>query len=278
MTAFRRYAARLFTALGLVAASAGCVATNDAAGTPSAAPATPAAVATASGLTIRYDEQAQFELTLPSGRRVYLDVGDPSLLAEQPRAGDVLLVTNMAPHHDDPNFAAGFPGQELVAEPGAISLAGLRVTAVEYSDREQPVDHDYPGGELFVIEAAGLRIVACGDLDQAALEQDQLAAIGSPVDVALCPIVNGGNGPDLTGKLALDVLDQMRPRLIVPTHHSVDGARAAASRWTGRYLAGPVLRIGANNLPVQPTLVFMGDQAANYAALLKLPPVSPANP
>jgi hypothetical protein len=250
----------------VAAALAGCSSSTTPAGTP-----TLAASPDRAALTIRYEETAQFEIGLPSGRHVYLDVTDDYVLDRPPTADDILLATVMAPSHYDVTFTSAFPGRMLIAEPGEIALDDVHIRTIDASGTQQPVDHRYPGSEVAIIDAAGLRIVACGDMDQAQLDDEQLAAIGPRVDVALCPLTPSGlPGPNLTDPLALDVIDQMHPRLVIPTHTSIDRSALAVARWDGVYSTEAAISVSPAHLPDRMTICFMGAQAANFGTILHL--------
>jgi len=249
----------------------GCAssANTPAAGSPSSQPS-----ATAAGLVIRYEESAQFELALPSGRHVYIDVSDASAIEKQPTADDVLLTTVGLPHHYDSAFADSFPGQKIVVAKSEITLPELHVSSFLTSGDGTPIDPARPVNSMMVIEAAGLRVLACGDEDQEALTAEQIAAIGGPIDVAMCPLMNVGGSADPTGRKMLNVIDQIGPKILLPTHISVDVARKAMTEWSANFAAKPAITVRRGTLPATTTMLFLGDQAANYGAVLDLTPTN----
>jgi hypothetical protein len=253
----------------LIATVAGCSSSSNDSASGSPATGNRESGNPASGITIRFEESAQFELSLTSGRRIYIDVQDGDLLERQPVPNDVLLITNKAPHHYSEAFENGFPGQKMVATAGEMTLDDVHIVAIDASQTQQPVDHQYPGDLVFVVEAGGLRVAACGDLDQAQLEPEQLDAIGR-IDVALCPISPSGVGVNYTDPYALDVVDQMHARLLIPTHASNQRAEAAKERWQATYSTKSALTITPDNLPATTTICFLGDQGSAFASILKL--------
>jgi L-ascorbate metabolism protein UlaG (beta-lactamase superfamily) len=84
-----------------------------------------------------------------------------------------------------------------------------------------PAWHDEQQGRqrgataMFAIDVDGVRIVHCGDLGQAKLTDEQLAAIGR-VDVLLIP-AGGVYTIDTAG--AVGIVEQVRPRYVIPIHY-----------------------------------------------------------
>jgi hypothetical protein len=267
---------RVTISLALVALTLGACAPSGAA-SGSAGPSSTGALATGVGpaaLVIRYEESSQFELTLPSGRRVYIDVYDDSLLGKQPSANDILLTTVLYAHHYHSGFAGGFPGRKLVATAGEIRLDDLHVVSFDASGTGQPVDHQNPTDQMVLIEAAGLRLLACGDEDQEALTAEQVAAMGGPIDIAICPLQNTYGDEDPTGRKALNVIDQIKPKLLLPTHVIMDEARKAVAEWAATYADKAQIAVTVGSLPATTTMLLLGDHAKDYGTMLKLTPTT----
>jgi Beta-lactamase superfamily domain/DinB superfamily len=68
---------------------------------------------------------------------------------------------------------------------------------------------------MLLIEVDGVRIVHCGGLGQRALTTVQLSKMGR-VDVLLIPV---GGKETLDGREAAHVVQQLKPRLVVPIHY-----------------------------------------------------------
>jgi L-ascorbate metabolism protein UlaG (beta-lactamase superfamily) len=101
--------------------------------------------------------------------------------------------------------------------------ANIDETVGDVHIRTIPTFHDdRQGGQrgknsMFLFEVAGLRLLFAGDLGHV-LTDEQLAAAGS-VDVLLLPV--GGQftiGP----AEATQVVEQLKPRLVVPMHYKTD--------------------------------------------------------
>jgi hypothetical protein len=257
-------------ALALVssACSAGTTPTVSAGST---APAKPSAVA---GITLRFEEAEQFELTLESGRHIYIDIYDMNAVQSVPTANDILLTTVLFPHHYDPAFDQAFPGQKLVGTHGTLKFDDVTVTAIDSTSVGGAIDHANPTNELMLIEASGLRILACGDEVQDTLTDEQKAALGGPIDVALCPLSNLGGNPGPGGSKLRNIITELGPTLVLPTHVIVEDLRDAADLWQATYAEKPEITLTKASLPAKTTMLLLGDQAANYGALLKLTPTT----
>ncbi len=220
------------------------------------------------GVTIRYVKSSQAELILPSGRHIFIDVGYADVLGSQPAKNDMLLISQGRPHHYDEAFAASFPGQKLVMQPGEITLDDVSVRTVESSDSETPFEPGEGNNQMFVIETAGVRILHCGDLDQSSMTSAQLAALGT-IDVAICP-VKDPNQDDPTGLNAINLLGQINPRVVIPTDVDMPTAKSAAARWMPSYTTKPAVTLLRRQIPAETALLFLGSQAENYGKILGL--------
>jgi hypothetical protein len=127
---------------------------------------------------------------------------------------------------------------------------------------------------MILIEAAGLRLLACGDEDQEVLTAEQVAAIGGPIDIAICPLQNTYGDEDPTGRKALNIIDQINPRLLLPTHLIMDEARKAVAEWAATYADKAQITVTVGSLPATTTMLLLGDQAKNYGTMLKLTPTT----
>jgi L-ascorbate metabolism protein UlaG (beta-lactamase superfamily) len=167
--------------------------------------------------------QSAFRLS-DGGVTVFVDpFDDMSSLRERGRrwdypaitgvSADLLLVTH---EHLDHNGVGAIGGAPVV----------LRSTA---GTHESPIgqvvgiasEHDAVAGTqrgpntLFAFILGGMRIAHLGDLGQAELREAQLAALGS-VDLLLVPV---GGGPTIDAQQAMEIVDAVRARIVVPAHY-----------------------------------------------------------
>jgi L-ascorbate metabolism protein UlaG (beta-lactamase superfamily) len=140
-----------------------------------------------------------------SGRRWYPEIAGVD--------ADVLLVTH---EHADHNAVDVIGGDPVLLR----SLAGTHESPIG------PVvgvasEHDDAAGTqrghnvLYAFDFGGLRVAHLGDLGQAALRPEQIAALGE-VDLLFVP---AGGGPVLDAPRAAGVVAAVAPRVVVPMHY-----------------------------------------------------------
>lgn len=112
-------------------------------------------------------------------------------------------------------------------------IRGLRADGQEWADVRERVGpvalttvktyHDTAQGKergrnaIFIFEAEGLRLVHAGDLGHT-LSPDQVKAVGRP-DLLLIPV---GGYYTIGPAEATAVVDQLRPRVVVPMHYKTE--------------------------------------------------------
>jgi len=246
---------RVITALAVAAVTlAGCAGS---AATPTTG---------AGSIKITYEEQGQIELTRANGTRILIDVWNPSALSKPPTASDILLLTHS--EREDTTFQASFPGQKLIATAGQLTANGVRVTSVEGSHSDAAVATGHATNHMLVVEVDGLRIVDMGEEGEITLSATQVAAIGTP-DIALCALTNVG-GLDPSGRKAIDIIGQIKPKLIVASFADIRTAFSLTKLWKVTFTTKMAISMSRTALPAETTLLFMGDQASSYGTLLKL--------
>jgi L-ascorbate metabolism protein UlaG (beta-lactamase superfamily) len=257
--------------LALVAlALAGCSSAAASSSASAAATAAPSASGAGGKLTIYYEENAQVEIVGPTGRRVLVDVWNPSALSAPASAQDVLLTTHSHSDHYVQSFLDSFPGKKLTWEPGTIKLDDVSVTGIasahdEGTEIAQVGANDY----IFVIDIGGFRIAHFGDCGQKELLPDQLVTIGRP-DVAISQLNNPLSTMDENNKKGINLMNQVKPRVLIPTHLSSATAQLAATTWHATFSSKPSISIGNDQLPDETTIVLMGNTGPSYGTVLNL--------
>jgi L-ascorbate metabolism protein UlaG (beta-lactamase superfamily) len=129
-------------------------------------------------------------------------------------AADLLLVTH---EHRDHNAVEAVGGDPHLVR----SLAGTFTDTPAGEVVGVASEHDPEAGTtrghnvMFRFTLGGLRFAHLGDLGQAALRPDQVAALGA-VDVLFVPV---GGGPTIGGEASAEAVRALRPRLVLPMHH-----------------------------------------------------------
>ncbi len=219
-------------------------------------------------LKLYYEENAQVELISPEGSRVLIDVHDPSVLSNPPTAKDVLLTTHNHGDHRRLDFVRSFPGKQLDVKTGEIKLKDVTIRGIASAHNDGDEFRDENGSNyIFIIDMAGLRIAHFGDIGQKALTSKQLKVLGK-VDIAITQLANMYSDMTAVNKKGFNLMDQVQPKLIIPTHiHDPTCAKIAADKWIGYNSYKKYLSCSIDNLPEVTTIISMG----NNANLVKLP-------
>lgn len=248
--------------------------------TPTATPAVPPQAAPAqtpttsssedSGVsfTLTWYGQSAFLLTSSTGLKALLDPAGPGTGYTIPRLDgiDVVTVSHEHSDHNDVGLASGSPLilRGLASGDWASidqTLKGVRIRSVGvYHDEAQGAQRGK--NAVFIFELPGLRLAHLGDLGHL-LSPEQLQAIG-PVDAVLIPV---GGTFTITGKTAVEVIDQLKPRLVVPMHYKTPAATAplstadeflqAVSGKAAVIQAGDTLTLTPGSLPASLTVMVM---------------------
>jgi L-ascorbate metabolism protein UlaG (beta-lactamase superfamily) len=174
-------------------------------------------------MRVEWYGQSAFRLT-GAGATVFIDpFGDLSALAGgslrfdyPPIAGvraDLLLITH---EHIDHNAAEAIDGEPAIlrSTAGTLDSPVGEVVAVA-SEHDSAAGTQRGPNTIFVFTLDDLRVAHFGDLGQAALRPEQLAAIGA-VDLVFLPV---GGGPTLGAGQAAAAVATLDPRWVVPMHY-----------------------------------------------------------
>ncbi|MEA3441575.1 MAG: MBL fold metallo-hydrolase [Chloroflexota bacterium] len=229
--------------------------------TPSHTPI-PTATEEPEGVVLYYEEYAQFELIGPDNQRVLIDVFNPDALSQPPSTDDILLTTHHHYDHYQEAFVASFPGQQLNRRSGRIELPGVTITGIPSAhnagDRLKP-----EGGTnyIFLIEMGGLRIAHFGDIGQEKLTEEQLDVL-LPVDIAITQLRNPYSDMGMENLKGFRLMEQVQPRLVLPTHASRETLQHAAGLWSGFYSEKTSVFFTRDELNVQTQILLLGSHAS----------------
>jgi L-ascorbate metabolism protein UlaG (beta-lactamase superfamily) len=238
--------------------------------------AVPTPTAQPSGVTLTYEDSAQVELVTPAGRHVYFDVTNPALFIAQPTANDIVLTTHGHGDHYYKPFVDAFPGQKLTFQTGKIELPDVTILSIAAGHNEG--DPFLPSGGtdyIFVVDSGGIRFANFGDIGQNALTTDQLATLGK-VDIAFMQFDNQFSMMNADNMKGFNLMDQVKPRLIIPSAHvSMPTMKIAFGRWTGYYTESrtiPFTRAIIDSLPAGTCILPLGNLSAAYGSIYNLSP------
>jgi L-ascorbate metabolism protein UlaG (beta-lactamase superfamily) len=123
------------------------------------------------------------------------------------KPGDISLRTNKAlPEHPDTVFRAEMPGEYEIA---GVVIHGIAARA--HMDEE-----GIKNAVIYTVQADDSKVAIIGHI-YPELSEDQLEAIGL-VDAVVVPV--GGHGYTLDGAGALNIIKQIEPKIIIPTHYA----------------------------------------------------------
>jgi L-ascorbate metabolism protein UlaG (beta-lactamase superfamily) len=223
------------------------------------------------GVTIYYEGNAQVELISPEGTRVLIDIANPERLSSPATSRDILITTHSHWDHFKPSFASAFPGRQLKFEEGQIDLPDVKLKTIPASHTSFPPGPDVPPSNYIVlIQMGGLRIAHLGDTEQEGLTEDQLAELGM-IDVGIMEFWevydSAGNNKFFT------IADQVKPKLIIPTHLEGPALQQAARNWPCFYESKDHVNIAGATLPSDTRFLVFGtnDIGKLLAPVYKLP-------
>lgn len=222
-------------------------------------------------LRLYYEENAQVELISPTGTRVLIDVNAPEALSHPATDKDILLTSHNHGDHRRLDFIKLFPGKQIDVKTGLIVLDDVSIKSIASAHSDEDVFRDEGGSNyIFVVDMAGLRIAHFGDIGQKLLTSRQLTMLGD-VDIAIVPLTDMVAGLPPRDRRGFDMMEQISPKLIIPTHVNTARAKIAAEKWKGFNSYKKALSINRDTLPKNTTIIFMG----NNANFLKLPYYNP---
>ena len=222
------------------------------------------------GITLYYHGNAMFEILSPGGTRVMIDVYDPALLSKPVVEQDILLTSHHHHDHYRADFAGSFPGRQINRQAGEIIAEDVRIKSIS-SSHNAGEKLRLAGGTnyIFLIEIGGLRIAYFGDIGQNQLEPDQLEVLRH-VDIAISQLRNPYSEMSMQNLKGFALMDQVRPRLFIPTHASLETIQYALERWTGYFSENDSVFIDPARLRRDPGMLLFGSNAHKYSDDLPL--------
>ncbi len=168
-------------------------------------------------MKIKWLGHASFLITSDTGAKL---ITDPYTTKENLTYGEIKesadIVTMSHDHLDHNNIAAIQGNPNVVSGAVTAEIEGIKLDGI-------PVYHDDAGGEtrgpntMFGIEVDGIRVCHLGDLGHL-LSDKQVAELGR-VDILLIPV---GGFYTIDAKVATEVCNQLKPRIIIPMHFRND--------------------------------------------------------
>ncbi|RQW78876.1 MAG: hypothetical protein EHM79_21115, partial [Geobacter sp.] len=160
---------------------------------------------------------------------------------------------------------------KLTFTPGTLQFGDVAVQGIASARTPaDPLDPQAPTNPIFVVDMGGLRFAHFGDIGQDALTPEQLAALTN-VDVAITPLSNPESGMDYENRKGFLLMQQVQPRLVVPTHDSMMAARYANDLWHCVYSSQSSVVVTRAKLAGEVHCLLLGSASATFQQMLKLP-------
>lgn len=218
-------------------------------------------------IKIYFEYEAQVELISPQGTRVLIDVYSPDSLSSPATSQDILLTTHTDRDHYNKDFQAAFPGQQLFTRVGTIQQSDVSIQSIASVHRPSDTPQPENGSDyIYVIEMGGLRIAHFGDIGQDALTAEQLATLGK-IDIAITQFNNPYSDMDANNQKGFNLMDQVHPRLIIPTHDDASTVAIEGEKWATLYSDKAFVSVGSRDLTDKTRVIYLGMLAETYAKI-----------
>lgn len=154
----------------------------------------------------------------PEGVTVVTDPFDKDLGLKVPNfEADIVTVSHK--HSDHSNSAALRGNPFVVDAPGEYEIKGVMLQGVE-SFHDDKNGAERGANIVFRIEIDGVSFAHLGDLGHV-LSDEELEQLGV-IDVLLIPV---GGKYTLDAKRAVEVVNQIEPRIVIPMHYKLPGSK-----------------------------------------------------
>lgn len=130
-------------------------------------------------------------------------------------SANVVAVSHHEPHANNTSAVLGKPF--VVDMPGEYEVGGMFVYAIP---APRAVEDKSKDNLIFRIECERMTVLHLGALDRE-LTDEELKQLND-IDVLLLPV---GGGDVMTPKVAVEVLGQLEPRIVIPMSHAVKGEK-----------------------------------------------------
>jgi len=208
-------------------------------------------------VTLIYAEYAQFEIISPSGLRILVDIYDPENLSSPVSVNDILLTTHTHWDHMNENFQTTFPGKQLFVQTGVLEAPGVIIHGIASAHNAGDRLMSEGGTNyIYLIEIDGLRIAHFGDIGQNALTEEQLPILGT-IDIAITQINNSYSDMSAENRKGINLMSQLQPRLVIPTHYNLDTVKLAVALWDGYYAESSNVEICKTDLNRKGTSILL---------------------
>ena len=157
-------------------------------------------------------------ITSVNGESIVLDPTSMPKKEECDLSPVAILSTHSHQDHVDNRFTNAYDCEQLMYKKGEINTKDFHIYTIQSShDGDTITENSF--NVIVVIEVDGLRIAHMGDIGQTVLTEEQLKELGE-IDIAFMQFVNSYSNMTLDNKKGFNMMDQLKPKLIIPTHYT----------------------------------------------------------
>jgi L-ascorbate metabolism protein UlaG (beta-lactamase superfamily) len=129
------------------------------------------------------------------------------------------IVTISHGHHDHDNYKSLRGNPYIISHPGEYDIKGVAVNGVD-SWHDNKEGKERGGNVIYRIEIDDISISHLGDLGHILTNQQLEIVVGT--DILLIPV---GGKYTLDAKMAMEVISQIEPRIVIPMHYRLPGSK-----------------------------------------------------
>lgn len=155
--------------------------------------------------------------------------------------------THGDPDHTDTNFLGAYKVPKLLCEKGEINTKDFHIYSILSSHSNDKL-MESNRNVILVFEVDGIRIAHMGDIGQTKLTEKQLKELGD-IDIAFMQFENSYSDMDLTNEKGFNLIEQLNPKIIIPTHYTNNGLMKLKDKYGTITEFKNVLEISKEELP-----------------------------
>ena len=147
------------------------------------------------------------------------DPFSPEIGLRPPKIKDnIILISHQ--HYDHNNIEGAPPDTFLIKGPGEYEVKGVFIKGIQsFHDKSQGQERGL--NTIYVIKMEDMVLAHLGDFGEGRLSEEQIEKIGD-VDALMIPI---GGTYTLNYKEAVEVINQIEPKIVIPMHYKVQGLK-----------------------------------------------------
>lgn len=145
---------------------------------------------------------------------------------------DIITTTHQHADHKDPILDENSDCKKAYNMIETFTVKDINVTSIASAHMGDEI-YEYPSNVIYIYEVDGLRIAYMGDIGQTHLTDEQMKALGK-IDIAFMQFVNSYSAYDSENGKGINLIEQLKPQIIIPTHSTAD-ATAKVAETVGEY-------------------------------------------